>query len=51
MKKGWLGTKIEINPTEEGYREFERQLKILQEKWNQLENTPSLVTNKNWNKS
>ena len=38
-KKGWLGTKIEINPTEEGYREFERQLKILQEKWNQLENT------------
>ena len=38
-KKGWFGTKIEINPTEEGYREFERQLKILQEKWNQLENT------------
>ena len=38
-KKGWLGTKIEIKPTEEGYREFERQLKILQEKWNQLENT------------
>ena len=38
-KKGWLGTKIEIRPTEEGYREFERQLKILQEKWNQLENT------------
>ena len=38
-KKGLLGTKIEINPTEEGYREFERQLKFLQEKWNQLENT------------
>jgi len=38
-KKGWLSTKIEINPTEEGYREFERQLKILQQKWNQLENT------------
>ena len=38
-KKSWLGTKIEINPTEEGYREFEYQLKILQEKWNQLENT------------
>ena len=38
-KKSWLGTKIEINPTEEGYREFEHQLKILQEKWNQLENT------------
>ena len=38
-KKGLLGTKIEITPTEEGYREFERQLKILQEKWNQLENT------------
>ena len=38
-KKGLLGTKIEINPTEEGYREFERQLEILQEKWNQLENT------------
>ena len=38
-KKGWSGTKIEINPTEEGYREFERQLKILQQKWNQLENT------------
>ena len=38
-KKGWLGTKIEIEPTENGYREFERQLKILQEKWNQLENT------------
>ena len=38
-KKGWLGTKIEINPTENGYKEFERQLKILQEKWNQLENT------------
>ena len=38
-KKGWLGTKIEINPTKEGYREFERQLKILQDKWNELENT------------
>ena len=38
-KKGWLGKKIEINPTEEGYKEFERQLKSLQEKWNQLENT------------
>jgi len=38
-KKGWLSKKIEINPTENGYREFERQLKILQEKWNQLENT------------
>ena len=38
-KNGWLGTKIEINPTEKGYREFEHQLKILQEKWNQLENT------------
>ena len=38
-KKGWLGTKIEINPTEDGYKEFEHQLKILQEKWNQLENT------------
>ena len=38
-KKSWLGTKIEINPTEEGYREFEYQLKILQDKWNQLENT------------
>ena len=38
-KKSWLGTKIEINPTEDGYREFEHQLKILQEKWNQLENT------------
>ena len=38
-KKGWLGTKIDIKPTEEGYREFERQLKILQDKWNDLENT------------
>ena len=38
-KKGWMGTKIEINPTEKGYKEFERQLKRLQEKWNQLENT------------
>ena len=38
-KKSWHGTKIEIKPTEEGYKEFERQLKILQEKWNQLENT------------
>ena len=38
-KKSWTGTKIEINPTEKGYKEFERQLKILQEKWNQLENT------------
>ena len=38
-KKGWMGTKIEINPTKEGYKEFERQLKSLQEKWNQLENT------------
>jgi DNA-binding PadR family transcriptional regulator len=38
-KKGWLGTKIEINPTEEGYKEFERELKILQKKWNQLEDT------------
>ena len=39
QKKGWLGTKIDIKPTEEGYREFERQLKILQDKWNNLENT------------
>ena len=38
-KKGWLGTKIDIKPTEEGYREFERQLKKLQDKWNNLENT------------
>ena len=38
-KKSWIGTKIEINPTEKGYREFEQKLKILQEKWNQLENT------------
>ena len=38
-KKSWHGTKIEIKPTEEGYKEFERQLKILQEKWNQFENT------------
>lgn len=38
-KKGLLGTKIEIKPTEVGYREFEHHLKILQEKWNQLENT------------
>ena len=38
-KKGWLGTKIDIKPTEEGYREFERQLKILQDKWDRLENT------------
>ena len=38
-KKSWLGKKIEINPTEEGYREFEHQLKILQEKWNRLENS------------
>jgi len=38
-KKGWLGTKIEIKPTKEGYREFERQLESLQHKWNQLKNT------------
>tara|TARA_Y100000590_G_scaffold306880_1_gene346392 strand:- start:224 stop:739 length:516 start_codon:yes stop_codon:yes gene_type:complete len=38
-KKGWIGTKIEINPTNNGYREFERQLKILQDKWNRLENS------------
>jgi hypothetical protein len=38
-KKGWLGTKIEIKPTEEGYRALELQLKELQKKWNQLENT------------
>ena len=38
-KKSWMGTKIEINPTEKGYKEFEHQLKILQEKWNQLENS------------
>ena len=38
-KKSWVGRKIEINPTEKGYREFEHQLKILQEKWNQLENS------------
>ena len=38
-KNGWLGTKIEIKPTEKGYREFERQLKILQDKWEMLENT------------
>ena len=38
-KKGLLGTKIEIKPTEDGYREFEHKLKIFQKKWNQLENT------------
>ncbi len=38
-EKGWMGTKIEIKPTDEGYREFERQLKSLQNKWNDLENT------------
>ena len=38
-KKGWLGTKIDIKPTEDGYREFARQLKILKDKWNNLENT------------
>ena len=38
-KKNWLGTKIEINPTQKGYKEFENQLRILQQKWNQLENT------------
>ncbi len=38
-KKGWLGTKIDIRPTDEGYKEFERQLKSLQDKWNRLENT------------
>jgi Sugar-specific transcriptional regulator TrmB. len=38
-KKGWLGTKIDIKPTDDGYKEFERQLKILQDKWNGLENT------------
>ena len=38
-KKGWLGKKIEINSTEQGYREFERQLKTLQDKWNRLENS------------
>ena len=38
-KNGWLGTKIDIRPTENGYREFERQLKILQDKWDKLENT------------
>jgi len=38
-RKGWLGTKIEINPTEDGYREFERQLKTLKEKWNEIENS------------
>jgi DNA-binding MarR family transcriptional regulator len=38
-KKGWIGSKIEIKPTEKGIREFERQLKILQEKWNRLENS------------
>ena len=38
-KKSWIGTKIQIIPTEKGYREFEQKLKVLQEKWNQLENT------------
>ena len=38
-KKGWRGVRIEIKPTEDGIREFERQLKILQEKWNRLENS------------
>ena len=38
-RKGWRGVRIEIKPTEEGIREFERQLKILQEKWNRLENS------------
>jgi DNA-binding HxlR family transcriptional regulator len=38
-KKGLLGTKIEIKPTDDGYRKFEHQLKILKDKWNQLENT------------
>ena len=38
-KKGWLGTKIDIKPTDDGYKDFERQLKILQDRWNGLENT------------
>ena len=38
-KKGWFGAKIDIKPTEAGYREFEHQLKILQDKWDRLENT------------
>ena len=38
-EKGWRGVRIEIKPTEDGIREFERQLKVLQEKWNRLENS------------
>ena len=37
-RKSWKGTKIEIKPTEKGYKEFERQLRVLQEKWVQLKN-------------
>ncbi len=35
-KKGWLGAKIEIIPTEKGANEVDQRVHELQEKWNQM---------------
>lgn len=35
-KKGWLGTKIEIIPTEKGSKEVDERVHELQDKWDQM---------------
>ena len=35
-KKGWLGTKIEINITDKGSKEVDERVHELQTKWNQM---------------
>ena len=35
-KKGWLGIKIEIIPTEKGSKEVDERVHELQDKWNQM---------------
>jgi len=35
-KKGWLGIKVEITPTEKGSKEVDERVHELQDKWNQM---------------
>jgi len=35
-KKGWLGTKIEITPTDKGSKEVDERVHELQDRWNQM---------------
>ncbi|MDH3488835.1 MAG: hypothetical protein OEL56_00145 [Nitrosopumilus sp.] len=35
-RKGWLGTKIEITPTDKGLKEVDERVHELQDRWNQM---------------